>query len=168
MEDDMKIRRSTMEDVENILSIFESAKKFMRENNNVSQWSDDYPNTENIIEDIENGNSYVGESPDGEIVMTFAFITGEDPTYKIITKGQWLNEDPYGTIHRIASNGKMRGVLRNACDYCFKEVENIRIDTHKDNKSMLNALDNLGFHKCGEIICRDGTPRIAFQKQSIL
>ena len=163
MVDDIKIRRSTIADIDNIISIFDSAKKYMRANNNVSQWSDGYPDEETIRTDIENGNSYVGENYDGELVLTFAFIKGEDPTYRVI-KGKWLNDNPYGTIHRIASNGKTRGVLRRSCEYCFKEVENIRIDTHQDNRPMLQALKNLGFQRCGEIICRDGTARIAFQK----
>ena len=96
--------------------------------------------------------------------MTFAFITGEDPTYKIIREGEWLNDEFYGTIHRIASNGKQRGILKTACDFCFQLVDNIRIDTHKDNLPMLKALKETGFTQCGVINCRDGSPRIAFQK----
>ena len=163
MKDDIKIRRSVEVDVEKIMTIFDSAKRYMRANNNLSQWSDSYPNEEIIRQDIENGNSYVGENNRGELILTFAFIKGEDPTYHII-KGKWINNDPYGTIHRIASNGKTRGVLKRTCEYCFNEVENIRIDTHKDNHPMLHSLENLGFRRCGEIICRDGTARIAFQK----
>ncbi|MCH5226429.1 MAG: GNAT family N-acetyltransferase [Muribaculaceae bacterium] len=162
----MKIRRSTIEDIDNIISIFDSAKKYMRANNNFSQWSDGYPDKEIIRMDIENGNSFVGENCSGELVFTFAFIKGEDPTYNRI-KGEWINDNPYGTIHRIASNGKARGVLKRSCEFCFSQIENIRIDTHQDNGPMLKALSNLGFQKCGEIICRDGTPRIAFQKLKI-
>lgn len=164
MKDRITIRRGTFDDIQSILSIYESARKFMRANNNMSQWINGYPNVENVKNDIENGNCFVGENNQGELVLAFAFIKGEDPTYKVIREGNWLNEDPYGTIHRLGSNGKTRGVLKISCEYCFREVENIRIDTHKDNKPMLNALNNLGFEKCGEIICSDGTPRIAFQK----
>ena len=163
--DEIRIRKSTSADIDDILSIFDSARKYMRANNNMHQWINGYPDAEIIKEDIRCGNSYVGENNEGESVMTFAFIKGEDPTYRIIKDGKWLNDDPYGVIHRIASAGKIRGVLRKSCEYCFNEVDNIRIDTHKDNKPMLNALKDLGFHKCGEIICCDGTPRIAFQKQ---
>lgn len=153
-----------MEDMDDIISIYDSARRYMRANDNMFQWVNGYPNEENIKNDIEKGNSFVGENNKRQLVLTFAFIKGEDPTYKIIRDGKWLNDEPYGTIHRIASNGKVRGVLEITCEYCFSEVENIRIDTHKDNKPMLNALNNLGFQKCGEIICNDGTPRLAFQK----
>ena len=158
------IRKSRIEDIPDILKIFVSAREFMRVNNNLSQWNDSYPGESDIINDINKGVSYVGIDSEGEIVMTFAFIKGEDPTYKIIYEGEWLNEDEYGTIHRIASNGKISGVLEAACVHCFQNVQNIRVDTHEDNLPMLRALNNLGFVRCGIIYCRDGSPRIAFQK----
>lgn len=165
MENPIIIRKGTIEDMPHILRIFESARKFMRLNNNRTQWNGNYPSESDILKDILKGHSYVGLEPEGEIIMTFAFIKGEDPTYKTIYEGDWLNNEEYGTIHRIASNGKVSGVLKAACNYCFTETENLRIDTHKDNNPMINALDNLGFVKCGIILCRDGSPRIAFQKQ---
>lgn len=158
------IRKGVKEDIRNILTIFECARRYMRANNNPLQWNSDYPGETDIIKDMENGNSYVGEDENGKLVMTFAFIIGEDPTYKVIKEGNWLNDAPYATIHRIASNGKTAGVLNCACDYCFQFVDNIRIDTHRDNKPMLKALERLGFQECGIICCRDGSPRMAFQK----
>ena len=163
-EEEISIRPGKKEDIEEILEIFKSARKYMREKNNLTQWSDDYPGEKDILTDIKNGNSYIGIDKNRNIVMTFAFILGNDPTYKIIKEGTWLNSQPYGTIHRIASNGKYKGVLKKACDYCFNFTDNIRIDTHEDNAPMLKALDNIGFTKCGIINCRDGSPRIAFQK----
>lgn len=160
----IKIRKTTIEDIPYILRIFESAREYMRLNKNYSQWGDSYPGLNDILRDISEGNSYVGIHPEGDIIMTFAFIKGEDPTYQTIYEGRWINNEEYGTIHRIASNGKSGGVLKAACDYCFTETDNIRIDTHKDNYPMLQALENLGFIKCGVILCRDGSPRIAFQK----
>lgn len=159
------IRKSISKDIIKIMAVFDSARQYMRLNNNASQWSDEYPGENDILKDIEQGNSYVGIDSEGEIFMTFAFIKGIDQTYLKIYDGQWLNEKPYGTIHRIASNGKIPEVLKKACDYCFKQTANIRVDTHEDNSPMLKALNKLGFQKCGVIICRDGTPRIAFQKE---
>lgn len=163
---DIIIRKSRAEDIDQIIKVFQSARRYMRANNNMSQWNENYPGKVDILNDINNGNSYVGIGKDGELVMTFSFIIGEDPTYKIIKEGEWLNNEIYGTIHRIASNGKIRGVLKAACDFCFNEIGNIRIDTHKDNLPMLKALKDLDFQRCGIINCRDGSPRIAFQKQN--
>ena len=161
----LKIRKGNPEDVETILRIFDSAKKYMRAKGNLSQWSDGYPSRSHVLEDIENGVNYVGETPEGEIVMTFTFIEGEDPTYLEI-EGEWLNNEPYGTIHRIASDGTVSGVVKEACEFCFKKTENLRIDTHENNTPMRKALSDLDFIECGIIICRDGTPRIAFQKKN--
>lgn len=160
----IKIRKSELKDIDSLLEIYRSAVRYMRKNNNNSQWNGDYPGRPHLIEDINNGNGYLGINEEGLIVMTFAFILGDDPTYRIIRAGEWLNNKPYGTIHRLASNGTERGVLKTVCDYCFQLTENIRIDTHKDNYPMQKALQESGFVKCGEITCRDGSPRIAYQK----
>ena len=93
----------------------------------------------------------------------FSFIIGEDPTYGYIENGSWLNEKPYGTIHRMASDGTRRGMLRECLDYCRSLVSEIRMDTHEKNLSMQQACEHLGFQRCGVIYVADGTPRIAYQ-----
>ena len=70
----------------------------------------------------------------------------------------------YGTIHRIAGNGKGRGLLKACVEYCSQFVPNLRIDTHNDNIVMQNDVAKNGFTKCGTIYVEDGTPRIAYQK----
>lgn len=159
------IRKSYDEDLEEILAVFDSAKKFMRSYGNIAQWTGMYPGRQDVIRDMRQGNHYVGINNQGKIVLTFSFIVGDDPTYKQID-GHWLNEEKYGTIHRIASNGTERGVLKKVSEYCFNIVSNIRIDTHHSNIPMLKALSETQYTQCGIIICRDGSPRIAFQKQA--
>lgn len=44
------------------------------------------------------------------------------------------------------------------------ETNNIRIDTHWDNKPMQGALAKAGFHYCGIIHLLDGDERLAYQK----
>ena len=34
-------------------------------------------------------------------------------------EGKWLNEAPYGVIHRLASNGKAKGIARQCIAWCF-------------------------------------------------
>ena len=41
----------------------------------------------------------------------------------------------------------------------------VRIDTHRDNETMLHLIEKNGFIRCGIIIVDDGTERIAFQKK---
>lgn len=159
----VKIRKGTIYDIDAMMSCYETARQFMRASGNHRQWINGYPSRELVSEDIASGVSYVGEAEDGEIVMAFAFIIGDDPTYSVIEDGQWINNMPYGTIHRLGSSGKQRGVLRTCVDFCLKKTDNIRLDTHEDNRIMQHAAEKIGFKRCGIIYCIDGSPRIAYQ-----
>lgn len=158
----MNIRRSTHADVDTILGIYESAKRYMRANGNFEQWNGPYPSAEVILNDIAGGNHYMAFDDDGQLLVVFALIFGEDPTYRVVEGGQWLNDKPYATIHRIASAGLRGGMVDAAVAYAFERVDNVRIDTHADNCPMLDALGRLGFSHIGVIRLADGSPREAF------
>ena len=161
----MNVRNSTYEDLPEILKVYENGREIMRQNGNPTQWGDKFPAKEKIIRDIENKTGYVIEE-NGEICGVFAFIIGPDPTYAVIEDGEWLNDsDEYGTIHRIATNGKARGIFDACLNYCESRINNIRIDTHPNNRAMLHLIPSRGFQRCGIIYTEDdGTQRIAFQK----
>ncbi len=95
----------------------------------------------------------------------FALFSGEEPTYQNIENGKWINDDEYVTVHRIASDGKVRGIFKCAIDYCKSISDNIRIDTHKSNIVMQKLINQNDFTKCGIIHVADGSPRIAYQWQ---
>lgn len=164
MENDISIRRSTAKDIDSVMEVYESAKRYMRSQGNLSQWTGTYPDRKTIMTDIAHWSHYLAEDSEGNILMAFSFILGPDPTYKVIENGRWLNDKPYGTIHRIASSGMRAGMLKACVDYCKEIIDNIRIDTHADNGPMQNALHRLKFHHCGIIYTTDGSPRLAFQK----
>ena len=159
----MNIRHSTPEDYQEILSVYDYAREFMRRNGNPTQWGPTHPSVERLREDIEDGVGYVITEND-VIVGAFAFIIGDDPTYAEIREGNWLNDKPYGTIHRNASNGKAKGIFDAMLAFCESQIDNIRVDTHRDNAPMLHLLESRGFVRCGLITTDDGTERIAFQK----
>ena len=159
----MKIRKAVISDLNSILKVYKTAREYMRQTGNPDQWGTDKPRQELLEADIQKGELYVGTDDDGKIHFVFAFILGEDPTYSYIENGQWLSDAPYGTIHRIASDATVSGVVKTAVDYCKKTILNIRIDTHEKNKTMQHVLAKLGFAKCGIIYIEDGTPRIAYQ-----
>lgn len=161
--DKMTIRKAVKDDLPYIFEIYVRARKFMAENGNLNQWGDIKPRKELVESDIENGISYVCEK-DGEILGVFAFIYGEDPTYKIIYDGEWLNDKPYAVIHRIASSGKVKGTGEFCLKWALSQYPNIRIDTHRDNTVMRYLMDKLGFAYCGIIHLEDGDERLAFQK----
>ncbi len=158
----MNIRKSTISDLDDILAIYEHARNEMIKNGNPTQWGKDKPTLKEIKEDIKNENSYV-ILEGGNIVGVFALLLGIDETYKVI-EGSWLNEEEYGAIHRVASNGKTKGILKACLDFCESKIDNIKIDTHKDNKIMQHLLSKYGYKICGTIYATDGTPRIAYQK----
>lgn len=160
----IKIRKTEESDIDRVMEIYAIARKYMRDNGNAAQWVGGYPSRELVADDVRRGVGYVGEDTSGEIVMAFAFIIGDDPTYALIEDGKWLDDEPYGTIHRLASSGRHRGILRRCIDFCFTKIGNIRLDTHADNAIMNAAALRLGFTRCGRIYVSDGTPRIAYQR----
>lgn len=160
----MLIRKAEPRDLIHILKVYEIAREYMRKSGNPNQWGTDKPKKELLEDDIRKGELFVGENEEGHICFVFAFILGEDPTYSYIEDGEWLSDKPYGTIHRIASDGTVSGVVRAAVDYCENTISNLRIDTHENNKTMQHVLDKLGFKRCGIIYIDDGTPRIAYQR----
>lgn len=155
------IRTSTIEDLARLKQIFSVARDYMSKTGNPTQWTDGYPCDDLIMNDIENGDSYV-IIHDSSIVATFVLRPGIDPTYKIIYDGAWLNDNPYATIHRIASSGEIKGVFHLAMDFAKQKYSDVRIDTHSDNKVMQHAIMREGFKYCGIIHCWNGDERLAF------
>jgi len=160
----MNIRKSTMADLPEILDIYQAARELMKKNGNPTQWGDKNPSDEKILGDIALGNSYIIEE-NGDVCGIFAFIIGKEPTYAEIRDGEWINDtEKYGTIHRLAANGKAHGIFDACLSFCESQIPNIRVDTHENNAAMLHLISSHGFQRCGIIRVDDGTPRIAFQK----
>lgn len=159
----MIVRKATVNDLSPVLDIYATARKFMQDTGNASQWKNIYPPKDLVEEDIQKGNLYV-VCEDSEIYAVFAFIPGVDPTYNEID-GAWLNENGYAAIHRVASSGKKKGMLHECVKYALKYSSNIKIDTHHDNKVMQHQLEKEGFVRCGIIRLENGEPRIAYQKE---
>ena len=162
----MKIRKTSMEELDTLMEIFAEARAFMAKTGNPNQWGTTKPTREMIKEDIEIGRSYVCEK-DGEIVATFCYMEGVDPTYVTIYNGAWLNDKPYGVVHRIASAGKVKGAGTFCIAWAFEQCKNLKIDTHEENVIMQNTLKKLGFAYCGIIHLENGDERWAYQKTEL-
>ena len=159
----MEIRKSTTEDLQEIMEIYGIARTFMKNTGNPTQWRNGYPSESLVRSDIESWISYVAVE-NGEIEAVFVFRMGEDPTYKVIEDGAWRNDAPYGVLHRIASRGRVKGIGSECIQWCFAQCGNLRGDTHADNHVMQRVMEKNGFVKCGRIYIADGSPRIAYQK----
>lgn len=160
----MEIRKCTPDDLDTLLQLYADARDFMAKNGNPSQWGSTYPSAALVQSDIDKGCSYVCIQ-NGQIAGTFYFKTGEDPSYREIFDGSWLNELPYGVIHRITSAAGTKGVASFIFQWCFQQCGNLKIDTHDDNLPMQKALRKNGFIHCGTIYLEDGSKRIAFQRE---
>lgn len=156
------IQKADISQLPRILEIYEKARAFMAESGNPDQWGNGYPPEEMIRQDIRDGKSYVNLEGD-HIRAVFYFAVEADPTYGYI-EGSWLNDAPYGVIHRIAVDGSGRGVAAECFAFVAQHCENIRIDTHEKNIPMQRCLTKNGFTRCGTIYLEDGDPRIAYQK----
>lgn len=159
----MEIRLAGKEDLPEILEIYAYAREQMRKNGNPTQWGNDRPLLAAIIEDLEKERMYLILS-EGLICGVFVFYIGDDPTYQIIKNGAWLNDLPYGVIHKVASNDRAGGILSAALTFAEKRTNNLKMDTHRDNRIMQRLLERNGFIKCGIIYTDDGTERIAYQR----
>lgn len=156
------IRKATCDDLPVLMDIFRRAKGIMRNSGNLHQWNDGYPSEEIVLRDIDAGNCVV-LCEAGRIIATMAFIKGPDPTYSEIYGGQWLSDDPYHVIHRIAVAEPGHHAARSLLDWAFERTSSLRIDTHKDNVIMHHILSAYGFSHCGIIYLQNSDPREAYQ-----
>ena len=159
------IRKAEYEDLNEITAIYDKARSFMRQNGNMRQWSNGYPSRELLSYDIEQGTLYVLLDDFG-LYGVFMLRVGDDPTYRVIREGAWMDSSPYAVLHRLASSGRRKGVLHEALCYASLFTDHIRVDTHESNRPMQNALLKEGFSRRGIIVCDDGTDRVAFERIS--
>lgn len=164
----MKFRRAKISDLDQIVDIIEQSKKYLKEVK-VDQWQNGYPEKNDLRKDIEGQNSYVLVNGN-DVLATTAISLNEESTYNSIFHGEWLTEEEYMVMHRVAvhSNYKGKGLFKELIKEAKKialsnNIHSIKIDTHKDNISMQKALFNNDFEKCGIIYLEDGSERIAFE-----
>ncbi|MBR1409439.1 MAG: GNAT family N-acetyltransferase [Clostridia bacterium] len=163
----MEIRKSTEQDIGRMMEIYAYARSFMAEHGNPRQWGpNSWPPEALLRQDIAQGHSYVC-THEGRTVGTFFFDFGKDiePTYADITEGNWLDERPYGVVHRIAGDGSVKGIGAFCINWAYEQCGHLRIDTHGDNRVMQRLVEKLGFVRCGTIyVIQDNDPRFAYEK----
>ncbi|MBG9980620.1 N-acetyltransferase [Facklamia sp. DSM 111018] len=158
-----KVRKANKQDLPHLQAIYDLGRSFQLQTGNLQQWEAGYPGQAQIERDYQAGHLYVLEVEESETLLAvMALIPGKDPCYDQI-EGSWLNEDEYVTIHRIASNGLVRGAGRYLLKWAQDRYPNIKIDTHQDNGPMIHLLNKLSFVECGIIYLENGDPRKAFQ-----
>ncbi|EGT2192763.1 GNAT family N-acetyltransferase [Clostridium perfringens] len=165
----MEFRQANISDLDQIVEIIELSKKYLKETK-VDQWQDGYPAKEDLRRDIESGNSYVLTNKDEIVATTVISLDGES-TYNSIFNGEWITNEEYIVMHRVAVHDKYKGkgifkeLIKEAESLALnKGISSIKIDTHRDNISMQRAVVKNDFKRCGIIYLGDGSERIAFEK----
>ena len=79
----MEIRFAKINEIDEIKDIYNSAKLFMNKCGNTTQWLNDYPQREILLDDIKKNRLFVCLN-NNKIVTVFCFFIGEEPTYNKI------------------------------------------------------------------------------------
>lgn len=165
----MEFRKSNEKDIVSIMNIIKQAQDYFKEQG-INQWQNNYPNIETISNDIASQNSYV-LLKDNNIVATAAVSFDGEETYNSIHEGEWISNNEYAVIHRIAVDNSYKGlglsaqIINNVEQLCInKGVHSIKVDTHEENISMQKLLKKNKFQYCGIIYLEDKSKRIAFEK----
>ena len=163
----MHIRKTTFDDLDMVMKIYAEGREIMIKGNNFHQWPEGYPFRDIIEEDIAAGFSYVCVDS-GEILAVFHLSPGPEISYEKID-GAWLDDEPYGVVHRIArlKSDKAKGVGAFCLEWCYDLMRNIRIDTHVDNVPMRKLLGKQGYKYCGIVRIETGAERLAYQKTEL-
>lgn len=165
----MEFRKALETDIDSIMSIIKQAQAYFKEEG-INQWQNNYPNVETISKDIADKNSYV-LLKNNNIVATIAVSFDGEKTYEDIYEGEWISNNKYAVIHRIAIDNNYKGlglssqIIKKVEELCLKKgVHSIKVDTHEENISMKNLLEKNKFQYCGIIYLSDKSKRIAFEK----
>jgi predicted acetyltransferase len=168
----MYIRKAQAEDIPRLQEIFARARKFMAETGNPTQWYDNQPTLEELERNIAADKTYVCvQKKDDRIIGTFVYLFGDkiEPFYNNLIEGEWLDDSPYGVIHRIASDGTVKGTGAFCINWCYEQCGHIRIDTHPNNKPMQGLLNKLEYTKCCVIPVKfDGSVRWGYEKSPLV
>ena len=160
------IRKATIEDIAEIMSIVADAQLSLRELG-IDQWQDDYPSEEVIKDDISSQVGYVYCTDNKVIGYAVIVFTGED-AYSQIPDIAWNTTNDYVVVHRLCvRRGYTKlGVAMALMDYASQMAidrgyTGFRIDTHRGNIRMLAMLEKRGFKYVG-IIYYDSGERLAY------
>ena len=161
------LRKAQIPEAEIIWQILQQAIERRRKDGS-NQWQDGYPNQEVVKTDISLGKGYVLEI-DNAIAAYAALVFNDEPAYYEII-GDWLTNDDFLVIHRVAVSNDFLGkgiavlLFQKLEDFAKEnQVFSIKVDTNFDNLAMLHILEKLDYQYCGEVYFR-GSARKAFEK----
>lgn len=150
----MKIRKANLEDIDNIMHMYNSCVRGMIDEG-INQWDSTYPNKQIILNDIKYSTFFVVEIKK-EIVAGINIDKNQDYTYKSI---KWHDtSNSFLVVHRLAVkkeywNKKIGKKLMLFTEELVinNKLNSIRLDTYSGNQKAMNFYSRLGYKNMGAI-----------------
>jgi len=164
---EFKFRKAEITDINTIWELLQRAI-LRRKEDGSNQWQDGYPNLDVVKKDVDHGSGFV--LTDADIIVGYcAVMVNDEPEYANI-QGQWLTDDDFVAIHRVAisetylGKGLAKKIMLHVEEYAVSNgIFSIKADTNFDNFAMLKVFEKLGYVFCGEVYFRN-SPRKAYEK----
>jgi len=150
----MKIRKANLEDIDNIMHMYNSCVRGMIDEG-INQWDSTYPNKQIILNDIKYSTFFVVEI-NKEIVAGINIDKNQDYTYKSI---KWCDtSNSFLVVHRLAVkkeywNKKIGKKLMLFTEELVinNKLNSIRLDTYSGNPKAMKFYSRLGYKNMGSI-----------------
>ena len=152
-------RKPSLEELNEIYNIYETAIKNM-ESNNIFQWDSVYPNKAVLTDDILKGEMHIGFLDD-EIAVAYVLNHESDKQY---CNGNWkYPRASYRIVHRLCVNPEFQkmGIGTLVMQHISKEVketgiESIRLDCFTNNPQAIQMYKKLDYNIVGYANWRKG------------
>lgn len=165
----MELKLAKLKDKNLILQFYKDGSEKLK-SEDIDQWQGKkMPNLNNFSSLLQNQELFILE--DNLDIVGTVTIKKSDFDYENNMNGQWLTDDAYIAIHRVATGkeyrkkGYGRNILELCEDYARKNnIFSVRIDTHRNNKSMQSLIQKLGYTYCGIVYINGTDERFAYEK----
>lgn len=152
-------QKASFDNVSEIMGLIQGAILNM-EKHGIYQWDKLYPTEEVIVNDISNGELYIGKVED-IIAVIYVINKSYDVEYH---NGDWQYPNAeYRIIHRLCVHPEyqQKGIAKKTMKHIEAElrqcnIEAIRLDVFSENPYALKLYQNMGFIKTGHADWRKG------------
>lgn len=159
MEENLVFQKGNKKDVHRIYELFLKGIEEMTENG-INQWDEVYPNINDIENDLDKEELFVGMSGN-EIAVVYVLNKEYDEQYH---NGNWsLATENFKVIHRLCVHPKFqnRGFGKKTLLYIEEVLRQqgiraIRLDAFSQNPYALKMYNSLGYTAVGEAFWRKG------------
>jgi ribosomal protein S18 acetylase RimI-like enzyme len=159
MEETLVFQKGCKEDIQEIFEAFSEGIKEMIANG-IYQWDEVYPGIEDLENDLECEELYVGKS-EGNIGVVYVLNKDYDDQYQ---NGKWVLEtEEFMVIHRLCVHPKFQNhgfgkktLLHIEETLKSQGIQSIRLDAYTLNPYALRMYNSLGYSVVGEADFRKG------------